>query len=112
MIGYELKTTYDVISSGSLQFLSLDQGQNYFEKYKRHTCVGGLNAHLIFVEKPFIRVAPDWGKNEVFYPSGDLARYYHDGEILHCTERIIDCNSAGIPPQACGASLIAKKIEA
>ncbi|MCC5468117.1 SAM-dependent methyltransferase [Pelosinus baikalensis] len=97
IIGYEFTNSYDVIySMGSLQFLPLDQRQNHFEKYKRHTCVGGINAHLIFVEKTFIKAAPDWEKNEFFYISGDLARYYYDWEIIQCEERIIDCNSAGI----------------
>lgn len=111
MIGYELKASYDVIySHGSLQFLPLEQRQNHFEKYKRHTCAAGLNAHLIFVQKPFIKVAPDWEKNEFFYQSGDLARYYYDWEILHCEEQIIDCNSAGIPHQHAVNSIIARKI--
>jgi len=113
MIGYELKGSYDVIySHGSLQFLPLDQRENHFEKYKRHTCVGGLNAFLIFVKKPFIEVAPDWEKDEFFYLSGDLARYYHDWEILRCDEQIIDCNSAGISHQHAVHSIIARKIEA
>lgn len=112
MIGYDLKNSYDIIySSGSLQFLPLDQRQNHFEKYKWHTCVGGLNAHLIFVEKPFIKVAPDWEKNEFFYLSGDLARHYHDWEILQCEERIVDCNSAGIPHKHAVHSIIARKIK-
>lgn len=111
MIGYELNTLYDVIYSiGSLQFLPLDQRQNHFEKYKRHTCIGGLNAHLVFVKKPFIKVAPDWGKNEFFYMSGDLARFYHDWDILQCAEKIIDCNSANIYHQHAVNYIIARKI--
>lgn len=111
MIGYELTDLYDVIySMGSLQFLPLEQRQNHFEKYKRHTCIGGLNAHLVFVEKPFIKVAPDWEKNEFFYMSGDLARYYHDWEILQCEEQIIDCNSANIFHQHAVNYIIARKI--
>jgi tellurite methyltransferase len=113
MIGYELTASYDVIySHGALQFLPLAQRQNHFDKYKRRTNIGGLNAHLIFVEKPFIKVAPDWEKDEFFYRSGDLARYYHDWEILRCEEQIIDCNSAGIPHQHAVNSIIARKIEA
>lgn len=111
MIGYKLIDSYDVIySHGSLQFLPPDQRQNHFDKYKRHTSIGGLNAHLIFVEKPFIQVAPDWEKNEFFYISGDLARYYYDWEILQCEERIIDCNSAAIPHQHAVNYIIARKI--
>ena len=113
MIGYELTVSYDVIySHGSLQFLPLGQRQNHFDKYKRCTNIGGLNAHLIFVEKPFIKVAPDWEKDEFFYLSGDLARYYHDWEILWCEEQIIDCNSVGIPHRHAVNSIIARKIEA
>ena len=112
MIGYELKDLYDVIySMGSLQFLPLEQRQKHFDIYKRQTCSGGLNAHLVFVEKPFIKVAPDWERNEFFYMSGDLARYYHDWEIIQCEERIIDCNSANIPHQHAVNYIIARKIK-
>jgi tellurite methyltransferase len=45
---------------------------------------------LIFVEKPFIKVAFDWEKDEFFYLSGDLARYYHAWEMLRCEEQFID----------------------
>lgn len=111
MIGYELTTSYDVIyAHGSLQFLPLEQRQNHFERYKRHTNPGGLNAYLVFVEKPFIKVAPDWQKNEYFYLSGDLARYYHDWEILLYEEQVIECNSAGIPHKHAVNSFIARKV--
>ena len=33
---------------------------------------------VVFVEKPFVAVAPDWQKNEFFYKSGDLAFHYND----------------------------------
>ena len=111
MIGHELTESYDVIySMGSLQFLPLEQRQKHFDKYKRQTCRGGLNAHLIFVEKPFVKIAPDWQKNEFFYLSGDLAGYYHDWEIIRCEESIINCNSAGIPHQHAVSYIIARKI--
>lgn len=112
MIGYELTGCYDVIySMGSLQFLPLEERQKHFEKYKRQTCSGGLNVHLVFVEKPFIKVAPDWEKNEFFYMSGDLARYYHDWEIIQCEEQIIDCDSADIPHQHVVNYIVARKID-
>lgn len=112
MIGYELTDCYDVIySMGSLQFLPLEQRQKHFEKYKRQTRSGGLNVHLVFVEKPFIKVAPDWEKSEFFYMSGDLARYYHDWEIIQCEEQIIDCDSANISHQHAVNYIIARKID-
>lgn len=110
MIGYEFTSNYDVIySMGSLQFLPIEQRQKHFDKYKRQTCNGGLNVHLIFVEKPFIKIAPDWERDEFFYMSGDLAKYYHDWEILQCEERIIDCNSANISHQHAINYIIARK---
>lgn len=78
----------------------------------KRTKVGGLNAHLVFVEKSFIPIAPDWEKNEFFYQSGDLARYYHDWEILQCEESIMSCNSAGVPHRHAVNRIIARKIEA
>ncbi len=110
MVGYELKNYYDVIySSGSLQFLPINQRENHFEQYKKHTRAGGLNAHLIFVEKPFIDTAPDWQKNEYFYFSGDLASYYHDWEIIKCEESIVNCNSSGILHKHAVNMIIARK---
>lgn len=112
MIGYQLSGAYDVIySHGSLQFLPLTQRQKHFDQYKQRTRGGGLNAHLIFVEKPFVTPAPDWERNEFFYQSGELARYYHDWEILQCGEKIIDCNSAGIAHRHAVNCIIARKAE-
>lgn len=112
MIGYDITECYDVVySMGSLQFLPPEHRRKHFDKYKQHTRNGGINAHLVFVEKPFIEVAPDWQKNEYFYTSGDLARYYHDWEIIKCEEKIIDCNSANIPHQHAVNYIIAKNPE-
>lgn len=111
MIGYDITTHYDVIySMGSLQFLPPNQRQKHFDKYKLHTCFGGLNAHLVFVEKPFIKTAPDWNKNEFYYLSGELAGYYWDWEIVQCGERIIECNSTNIPHQHAVNYIIARKV--
>ncbi len=110
LIGYELHERYDVIySMGALQFLPLEQRPKHFEKYKRHTSGGGLNAHLVFVEKPFIAVAPDWERSEFFYRSGDLAGYYHDWEIIRCGEELFACNSGGIPHRHAVNYIIARK---
>lgn len=111
MIDYELDDCYDVIyTMGALQFLPLAKRQKHFESYKQHTCSGGLNAHLVFVDKPFIAAAPDWQKNEFFYRSGDLAAYYHDWQIFASEERIIDCNSGNTPHQHAVSCIVAKKI--
>ncbi len=110
MIDYEFTKDYDVIySMGALQFLPPEQRQKHFDTYKKHTCSGGFNAHLVFVEKPFIMAAPDWEKNEFFYHSGDLSFYYHDWEIIKCGEVIFDCNSSNIPHRHAVSYIIAKK---
>ncbi len=111
MIDYEMDHYYDVIySMGALQFLPIGKRQQHFESYKKHTSIGGLNAHLVFVEKPFIPTAPDWQKNEFFYRSGDLAGYYYDWQIIYCEEQIVDCKSGNSPHQHAISSIIAKKI--
>ena len=110
MIGYEFADSYEVIySMGSLQFLPPEQRQRHFEKYKKQTRMGGINAHLVFVEKPFIATAPDWEKNEFFYRSGDLAGFYCDWEIIQCGEEILDCMSAHIQHQHAVHYIVAKK---
>lgn len=110
MIGYEFTRDYKVIySMGALQFLPPEERQKHFATYKGHTCVGGVNAHLVFVEKPFIAVAPDWEKNEFFYRSGDLASYYHDWEIIQCGEAIFACDSSNIVHRHAVSFIIAKK---
>lgn len=112
MIDYEFGDYYDVIySMGAIQFLPPEQRQKHFEKYKQYTNIGGYHAHLVFVEKPFIAMAPDWEKTEFLYRSGDLAGYYHDWEIIQCGEQIINCNSANIPHQHAVSYIIAKKID-
>lgn len=111
MIDYQLEKIYDVIySCGSMQFMPLAKRQESFEKYKQYTAPNGLNAHLVFVNKPFIKVAPDWQANEYFYYSGELATYYADWEILSYDEQIISCKSMGIKHQHAICSIIAKKI--
>ncbi|MBP2652260.1 MAG: transcriptional regulator, family, partial [Firmicutes bacterium] len=108
--GYEFTRDYKVIySMGALQFLPPEERQKHFATYKGHTCVGGVNAHLVFVEKPFIAVAPDWEKNEFFYRSGDLASYYHDWEIIQCGEAIFACDSSNIVHRHAVSFIIAKK---
>ena len=107
---YEPVGDYDVVySMGSLQFLPPQKRQEIFEQFKSHTRCGGYNAHFVFVQKPFIAVAPDWEENEFFYRSGDLASYYHDWEIELSGETIFDCNSSGTPHTHAASFLIAKK---
>lgn len=111
MIGYQPSIDYDVIySMGALQFLPPPERASHFACYKSHTVNGGLNVHMVFVDKPFIAAAPDWQNTEYFYRSGDLAGYYHDWEILLSSETVIECRSANIPHQHAVSCIIARKI--
>lgn len=111
LIGFQPEGMYDVIySMGALQFLPPTQRCDHFDNYKIHTVSGGLNAHMVFVDKPFIVLAPDWQKNEFFFRSGELAGYYHDWEILLSGEMIIDCMSADLPHRHAVCYLVARKI--
>lgn len=113
MIGYVLPRAYDLIySMGSVQFLPLEKRRETFASYKAHTLPGGLNAHLAFVEKPYVAPAPDWEREERFYRSGELAGYYWDWEILRYEECLLDCNSSGTAHQHVVCTLIARMPDA
>jgi len=69
-----------------------------------------LNVFNVFVEKPFIEPAPDWGNDEYFYRSGDLLNYYWDWEIISFQEVIFDCNSSGVPHRHATNIMVARRI--
>ena len=110
MLNYKMTKNYDIIySCGSLQFVTPKQRPDIFSEYKKCTCEHGLNAHLVFIDKPFVKPAPDWQANEYFYKSGELLYCYDDWEILHYAEETINCNSMNIPHQHAVCTIIAKK---
>jgi len=108
---FSLAEMYDVVySSGTLTYISPTLREEKFTNYKQHTNVGGLNVFDVFVEKPFIETAPDWGTDEYFYRSGDLLNFYWDWEMVSLDEFIVDCHSSGVPHIHAMAVMIAKKI--
>lgn len=108
---FSLVDMFDVVySSGTLTYISPMLRKEKFQNYKDHTTIGGVNVFNVFVEKPFIETAPDWGTDEYFYRSGDLLKLYWDWEIVSFEEVIFDCNSSGIPHQHAMDVLIARKI--
>ncbi|WP_054968421.1 methyltransferase domain-containing protein [Alicyclobacillus ferrooxydans] len=109
---FTLTEMFDVVySSGTLTYISPTLRKDKFMNYKEHTNVGGLNVFNVFVEKPFIETAPDWGTDEYFYRSGDLLNFYWDWEIISFEEFIFDCNSSGVPHKHAMDVMIAKKIK-
>jgi tellurite methyltransferase len=106
-----LTEMFDIVySSGTLTYLSPSLREEKFKNYKEHTNIGGLNVFNVFVEKPFIETAPDWGTDEYFYRSGDLLNYYWDWEIISFEEIIFDCNSSGVPHKHAMNIMIARKV--
>ena len=73
----------------------------------------GIHALNVFVEKPFIEIAPDSEEAEIKnvpWYSGDLMRYYHDWVFHRYEEDIFDCNSGGIPHKHCINRMVTEKI--
>ncbi|OPG17058.1 SAM-dependent methyltransferase [Ferroacidibacillus organovorans] len=109
---FNLTEMFDVVySSGTLTYISPALRQEKFLNYKEHTNIGGLNVFNVFVEKPFIKTAPDWGTDEYFYRSGDLLNLYWDWEIVLFEEVIFDCNSSGVPHKHAMDVMITRKIK-
>ncbi|SHJ72976.1 methyltransferase domain-containing protein [Alicyclobacillus tolerans] len=107
---FNLTAMFDVVySSGTLTYIVPTLRHDMFMNYKEHTNVGGFNVFNVFVEKPFIETAPDWGTDEYFYRSGDLLSFYWDWEIISFEEVIFDCNSSGVPHKHAMDVMIARK---
>lgn len=111
---YHPDAEYDIIfSSGVLHFLPDTRRKELCHSLKEHTADGGINVLNVFVQKPFIKHAPDQTKDEEkrhLWYSGELFQYYHDWMFYTCREEIFDCNSGGIPHKHCMDTLIAQKI--
>ena len=115
LFDYRPDTEYDIIfSSGALHFMQRAGREGLCDSLKAHTADNGINALNVFVEKPFIKRAPDSTREEEeLHPwhSGELFGYYHDWMFHVCREDIFDCNSGGIPHKHCMDTLIARKIK-
>lgn len=109
---YRPDAEYDIIfSSGVLHFLSPSMRTEFCESLKSHTSDLGINALNVFVQKPFIPLAPDSTKKEEtrhLWYSGELFGHYHDWLFHICREDIFDCNSGGIPHKHCMDTLVAQ----
>lgn len=108
---FHLTDMYDMVySSGTLTYLSPDLRLKKFEHFKEHTNIGGFNVFNVFVEKPFIEQAPDWGNDEYFYRTGDLLQFYWDWEIVSFEEVIFNCHSSGVAHQHAMDVMMARRI--
>ena len=108
---YRLKDKFDVIFSiGALHYIRPQLRKEILDNYRNFTNDGGLNAHSVILEKPFIPRAPDSEDTAHLWHSGDLFSYYSDWQIDHCEEEIFDCNSSGVPHKHAVNRIIARKV--
>lgn len=114
LLDYRLVENYDIIfSSGVFHYISDGLRKEITENLKSHTNENGIHAINVFVQKPFIKRAPDAERSEDDrYPwkSGELFTYYHDWLLRKTEEFIFDCNSGGRPHQHCMDVMIAEKM--
>lgn len=111
---YRPTQEFDIIfSSGVIHFLRPELREEFTQSLKAHTAVNGINVINVFVEKPFIKPAPDSEKNEVNkkrWKSGELFTYYHDWLFHKMEEVVFDCNSGGVPHKHCMDVMIAERV--
>lgn len=112
MLDFRLDKEYDILfSSGVFSFMPSQYRQEILKNYKQFTSVGGLNVYHVFVEKPFIEMAPDSGK-EYLWKSGEIFMHYHDWYMEDIRETVFDCNSSGVPHRHAANIMIARKVYA
>ncbi len=112
MFTFQPKEMYDIVyASRSLQYLPPAKRESFFETYKKRTKPGGLHAFMVFVDKPTVPAAPDAEENVYLMKSGEIFTYYHDWDFLVFEEKVIDCNSSGIPHRHCVNLMMAVKPE-
>jgi tellurite methyltransferase len=108
---YRLKEKFDVIFSlAALHYIRPELKKEILDNYRDFTNDGGLNAHAVILEKPFIPRAPDAEETAYLWRSGEIFSYYGDWQIEHCEEGIFDCNSSGVPHKHAFNRIIAKKV--
>lgn len=73
---YRLEENYDVLfSTGTLHYIPEDLKIEIFRNYKNHTNEDGLHIFSVFVDKPFIKPAPDEEDSSRSWISGELLNY-------------------------------------
>ena len=113
LLHHELINTYDIIySTDVLEYVPPRKRENVLRGFRDHTAVGGLNVLDTFVEKSFIKTAPDWEHGKEFYwQTGELFSHYRGNwRIELCEESIFDCDSSGVPHQHCMDMMIARRM--
>jgi tellurite methyltransferase len=109
---FRLDRTFDVIfSTGVLQYIPPELREEVFENYRKFTAPSGINAHSVFVHKPFIQKAPDAETKAHRWHSGELLALFKDWKIEYTAEDIFDCNSSGVSHRHAMSRVIAGKVD-
>lgn len=104
------KGPFDVLfSSGVLQYVPPELRKDLLVNYRDNTSPSGLNVFQVFVEKPFVKRAPDAEEAACKWISGEILTYYHDWKIELFAEEVFDCLSGGQPHQHAVNKIIARK---
>ena len=104
--------TFDLIySSRVLQNVPHERHAERIRHYQEHTSPGGVNVFSVFVDKPFIGKAPDEEKNVALWKTGELFSCYDTWYIDSLEEKVVDCNSSGIPHKHAIDTIFARKYE-
>lgn len=107
---FSIDGKFDIIySTGTIQYLSDDCIESFFEKIKTMVNVGGYVYFNVFVDKPFLELPPDWDKEEKMWKTGDLFVHFSDWEICKINETIFKDNSGGIKHYHCMDTVLAKR---
>jgi len=109
---FRLTENYDILySSGVFAYIKPEIRAEIMKNYKSHVNEGGLVAFQTFVEKPFIKRAPDRTRDSYSWKSGELFTYFHDWYIENCCKYVFDCNSSGVPHKHAANRLFARNIK-
>ena len=107
---YRPDGAFDVVyCCGALHYIRPELRGEVMESYKAHINPGGLAAMLTLVEKPFIAPPPEYEPDAPFWRSGELLACFHDWRIEGCEERVVDCDSSGVPHQHALNRIYARK---
>ncbi len=108
---FHTEARFDIVySSGTLQFLTGENKQGFFEKIDRITKLHGLVYLNVFVAKPFLAPAPDWDPEETLWKPGELFGYLPDWKIHRIDEIIFEDRSGGIPHVHCMDLMLCEKM--
>ena len=110
LLTWRPKSEYGVIfSSGVLHYLPPGLREEALSSYRDATAPGGLNAHTVLVEKPFVAPAPDAEDPAHLWTTGELLGYYRDWHIDFFEEAVVDCDSSGVPHRHALNRMVARK---